>query len=294
MAIIWWFAFRLWESRISGATRRWMTALLCLAVLVAMANSIVHAERVTLMPIIAGLFPIYVFAKGTARTGQLWPVLRPIVIGVCGILGLFFLLSQARGNAVTESSSKLLLGYTIASYNRLATLLQGSLRFDYPGNIQDLCWFFSYNKYFNAAIPYATIFNIPDAIVSWESDFRATAAAGLVQGYMYPSVFGYVFRDIGSWSPIYFAFQGILVGWAWKSFQGGRVFGLMLYPWCTFAILFWFGWNLFLTDTYFYIGAAAIIMISYEKWLGRRTTQVAANRVLVHGLRSVLSDGGTD
>lgn len=270
MAIIWWFAFRLREANIRGAAKRWMVALLCFAVLVAIANSVVHAERVTLMPILVGLFPVYVFTSAKVRAGNIWTVLKPIGFGVGGIVGLFFSLSLLRGNAVTVDSRQLFLGYTIASYGRLALLLNGSLRFDYPGNIQDLCWFFSYNKYFNAVIPYAHFFNIPDPIVSWASDFGATGATGLRGEYMWPTVFGYVFRDIGFWSPIYFACQGVLVGWAWKSFRNGRVFGLMLYPWCVFSILFWFGWNLFLTDTYFYISAGAVIMTLYERrFLGR-------------------------
>jgi hypothetical protein len=265
MAIIWWFAFRLREAEIPRTARRWMVILLCFAILVAIGNAVVHAERVSLMPILVGLFPLYVFTSPKLRAGDIWTVLKPIGFGLGGIVGVFYLLSFLRGNVVTVDPRELLLGYTISSYGRLALLLKGSLRFDYPGNIQDLCWFFSYNKYFNAVIPYASFFNIPDPIVSWASDFPAMGDAGLRVAYMYPTVFGYVFRDIGFWSPVYFACQGVLVGWAWKSFRNGRVYGLMLYPWCVFSILFWFGWNLFLTDTYFYISGGAVIMAFYER-----------------------------
>jgi hypothetical protein len=265
MAIIWWFAFRLREAKIRGAAKHWMVVLLCFATLVAMGNSVIHAERVSLMPIMVGLFPIYVFTNPKVRAGKLSPILKPIGVGLGAIIGVFFLLSLLRGNVVTADSSQLLLGYTIASYNRLAVFLNGSLKFDYPGNIQDLCWFFSYNNYFNSVVPYAQFFNIPDPIVSWASDFGATGSAGLLSQYMYPTVFGYIFRDIGFWSPAYFTCQGLLVGWAWQSFRNGRVFGLMLYPWCVFSVLFWFGWNLFLTDTFFYIGVGAMIVVLYEK-----------------------------
>jgi len=286
MAIIWWFAFRLWGAEVSQATRRSMTIVLWIAVLTAIANSIAHAERVTLMPILVGLFPVWVFTNTKVSMGKSWSFLKPIAVGAGAVLGLFFLLTLLRGNAQVGDAAQLLLGYTFSSYNRLAATLDGSLRYTYAGNVQDLCAFCTSNKYLNAVFPYAQFFHIPDAVTTWATDFTDTGSAGLVGGYTFASAFAYIFRDIGWWSPLYFLLQGLIVGRAWQSFERGRVFGLMLYPWCAFSVLFWFGFNVFFNDAFFYIIAGAIVLRLYEKLSFGRAAATQAEAALPRSVDS--------
>ena len=293
MAIIWWFAYRLRHAEMSVPVRRWMNLLLYFAIFVAVANTVARVDRTALMPILVGMLPIYIFTNPRKRSSDLWPVIRPLIVGAAVILGMFCLLSLLRGNTYAGTAGQLLLGYTFSSYNRLATVLNGSLHYYFTGNVEDLCWFCSSNKYFNAVVPYASYFRIPDPITSWSMDFMATDSAGLVGGYTFASAFALVFRDIGWWTPVYFAFQGVVVGKAWQSFRKGNVLGLMLYPWCAFSVLFWFGWNVFLTDPFFYICAGAIAIGLYEKWI-MATLPDGFTQATQRSLRDSVSDLGGD
>jgi hypothetical protein len=269
MGILWWFTYRLRQNQLYKVGKGWMNALLCFSTVLAIGVTIAQVDRTSLMPIIVGLLPVLIFTNPRILRGELLPVLRYVAVGIIGVMGLFFLLSLLRGSFLVATGEKMLLGYSISSYNRLATVLNGTLVYSNTDNIQDLCRFCSYNPYLNKFIPYASYFNIPPKTMAWMADFASTRSAGLAGAYTFASAFAFVFRDIGWWTPLYFAGQGYFVGWAWRSFQKGRIFGLMLYPWCAFTVLFWVAWNVFLNDAFFYLCGAALLMWFYESYFGR-------------------------
>lgn len=83
----------------------------------------------------------------------------------------------------------------------------------------------------------------PSVIDLWQSEFRAMGTAGLSENAIWSGTFGYIFADIGWFAPLFVFFEGLLCGVVWRSIKLERPFGIVLYPWFAFCILFWFGMN---------------------------------------------------
>jgi hypothetical protein len=91
------------------------------------------------------------------------------------------------------------------------------------------------------------------------------ASVGLNPAFNWVSVFGYVYSDLGWFAPVYIGLTGILVGYLWKKFNEGRLFGVVLYPWMGFAILFWFGYNIMFSSRIIAIVEAGIVLMFWER-----------------------------
>jgi hypothetical protein len=107
----------------------------------------------------------------------------------------------------------------------------------------------------------------------WRSEFDAVAAAGLNGQLIWSGAFGYIFSDLGWFSPLLLYVYGLATGWTWRSQKLGRVLGAILYPWCGFCILYWFGTN-YLLDPKAAVLILCVILISlYESLLLRTQTE---------------------
>ena len=60
---------------------------------------------------------------------------------------------------------------------------------------------------------------------------------------------------------------GLLCGFMWRSVRLGDITGVVLYPWCAFCILFWFGFNLLLWTQCSVLVIDAIALSGYELFL---------------------------
>jgi len=169
----------------------------------------------------------------------------------------------------TTDMSRDLVSYTIASYNRSSALMSGKLSYPYAGHGIYLFSFLGFNNALNAVIPFREILNWPSFMDYWQSEFSAVTSAGLSDNAIWAGAFGYTYADIGWGAPMFLLFEGVLCGFAWRSIKLGRPLGIILYPWCGFCILFWFGMNYLFDNKITMLLVDAVILSIYEGVLVR-------------------------
>jgi hypothetical protein len=239
--VLWWAAYRAGQLKLNGAARKtfYLIFLGCFALNV--ITCLATFDRTNLMPLLGGCTVIYLFFKTRAANLKLG---RLALIGVGSIVvmaGSFAALQFARGASAIESFISSMLGYSIVSYNRLAALLMGVLHYVYQGKGAYVVAFLTTNGRFSGI---RDQMGLPSSYEVWLSEFLSVSASGLNAGYNWAGVFGYLFSDIGWWTPLYMFGTGVLGGYLWSRFRAGASIGIVCYPWMAFWILFWFGWNL--------------------------------------------------
>jgi hypothetical protein len=135
------------------------------------------------------------------------------------------------------------VGYTVASYNRLAALLQGSLHYEYTGKGVYFSSFLSFNHAFNQIIPYDKIMNVPVFLDWWGSAFISVGRAGLNPSLIFCGTFGEIYLETGWFAPVFMFGYGLLYGLVWFWMKEGHIIGFILYPYFAYCILFWFTGN---------------------------------------------------
>ncbi len=269
VGLSWWAQWRFWQLDLTG-WRAWCVRLMILtAILVIIGSSVLLVFRFPIMETVAGLFLLYVLHR--EAEGRLsWS----FIAGMCGIfiIGLIVLFGAfafIRGTSSLDMQFQLLFGYTIASYNRLAAEITGALHYSYPGvRLSD---FVGFNKTLHHLIPVDRIFNWPDYGDLAASEFASVDRAGLNGGLIWPGAFGYIFIDLGWFSPFWLILYGMVYGVAWKAMRRSSAAGVTIYPYFGFCVLFWIGSNMLLASSLVPFVKYAIYLTIYEKLLLRKT-----------------------
>ena len=264
---LWWAYWRGTHLLMTAAARR--TFLICFSVALACAvlACIVRVDRTALMPILAGLFVLYLHRRIAESQASLSrAVLLGLGIGML-LIGMFLLLSLVRGYSGFKLLLSLLLGYTIASYNRLAALLSGQLTYLYHGS--GIYLSSAYSSDLNNIFHFQ---NLPTPTDAWFSEFSSTLVAGLNPMYIWSSAFGYLYSDIGWWTPLYFIALGLLYGWGWRLFLQQTAVGVLIYPWLAFNVLFWVGSNYVLDTKLIMLILMGLALAIYERTFSSKAT----------------------
>jgi hypothetical protein len=240
MGIVWWAMWRCDQLNIHARQRRLVKIAQYLATASVILTAILTLTRGELMPVITGIAIVYLLRKSVrGETGSTFLVKFGVIFASI-VLTLFLLASFVRG---TTDLTKDVFTYTIASYNRLSALLSGRLRYPYGGRGIYLFSFLGYTNMLNMVIPLRDMLRWPSFMDYWQSEFRAMGPAGLGENAIWAGTFGYIFADVGWFAPLFVFFEGLLCGVVWRSVKLGRPLGIVLYPWCAFCILYWFGMN---------------------------------------------------
>jgi hypothetical protein len=265
IAIIWWAFWRSSDLGLQGWRRGLVRFALSVAVLLAMGAATLILSRNMVMLVVCGLAILYV-ARSIARKKVTFKFIfgTGASIAACIVL-LFFAFSFLRGAVSWDDQVYHLTGYTVASYNRLAAVVNGTLRYPYGGRGLYLSYFSAYNHALNHIVPLGEIMNAPEFLDLWGSEFGAIDRAGLDGGAIWAGAFGYIFSDLG-WFSVAFVFgYGLLYGAAWNWMKRETVFGVVLYPCFGFSALFWFGTNYLLDGQLAVLLVVATILFIYER-----------------------------
>jgi hypothetical protein len=192
------------------------------------------------------------------------------------IFASFIGLQLARGASQLDTLLGSALGYTVVSYNRMAAMLLGALHYAYVGKGAYLVAFLLQNDRLGGI---REQMGLPTAYGLWLTEFPSLNAAGMNAYYNWASVFGYLFSDLGWWTPVYMFAAGLLAGHLWSRFRAGATVGIVLYPWMAFWILFWFGWNLLLDARGIVLIEIGILLVVYDKLFLRRARESPQSRV---------------
>jgi hypothetical protein len=264
MGIVWWAIWRKDQLEISGWRRFVVHLTIVVATLSMVVWSVLMMTRGELVPILAGIVILTVLRRlmqGKLTTGS---ILRFAPICAVSIVAVFASFSVLRGTADLRAGVGEILGYTIASYNRLAAILDGRLRYPFAGKGLYFSGFISFNRTFNGIFHANQLFSWPDFNTVWQSEFGAVDAAGLNGQLILGGTFGYIFSEMGWLSPLLLFVDGLIVGWAWRSLKLGKISGIVLYPWCAYFVLSWFGMNSLFEPTAVVLLLVVIVLGLYE------------------------------
>lgn len=192
-------------------------------------------------------------------------IIKTFTICCIAVLALFVAFGVLRGATGADFLVSSFLGYTVSSYNRLAAMLAGVLHYPYSGHGLYISAFASFNNSFNTLTGLRYFLDWPTFDTVWRSEFDAVSAAGLDGELIWSGAPGYAFADLGWFSPFLFFIYGAITAWAWRSLHRGNIAGIIIYPWCAFCTLFWFGTNYYLDSKFADLVLVMICLYVYEK-----------------------------
>ena len=149
----------------------------------------------------------------------------------------------------------------------MSALLSGALRYTYGGRGLYLSGFLAFNNSLNEVIPIRNMLDWPSFDEVWRSEFPSVWRANLNGNSIWCRAFGFIYTDLGWFTPIFVFMYGLLYGLIWRLVRLGSTFGVVLYPWCAFCILFWFGFNLLLWTQLVVLLIDVFVLSVYEFFL---------------------------
>jgi hypothetical protein len=269
IGIIWWVYWRYPDIGLRGWRKRLLLFALSVAVIAVIASSIITLSRSLLMLLVCGIAILYVTRKTLRGQVGFNFIFKGSIAIVSCISLLFFSFSFLRGTDSLNGQIYQLFGYTVASYNRLAAMVNGSLRFPFAGKGIYLSGFLAFNKTFNRLIPVNSVMNLPSPIDAFDSPFGAITRAGLDGTLVWPGAFGDIFSELGWFSCLFVLGYGMLYGVVWNLIRRGKALGIVLYPCFAFCVLFWFGGNILLGSDPAVLLVVAVLLTGYEMILVR-------------------------
>ena len=259
MGITWWALWRYSELDFKGWRRRLVSFFLFLAVASVIVLSIITMGRNTLMLGLGGPAILYVFSRTVRKQADFKFIFRSGIVAAIFISLLFFVFSFMRGTDSWDGQVNQLIGYTAASYNRLAAVVNGDLRYPFAGHGLYLSSVVTRSRFL-----LGDVLNAPDVRDAWASEFGAVSRVGLDGRLIWSGAFGYIFAELGWFSfPFVFGY-GMLYGVGWNWIKRGKVLGIVLYPCFGFCALFWVGSNYLLEAPTEILSIVAIILTGYE------------------------------
>jgi len=266
LGICWWAMWRYHQVEMRSRWSRWIVGLsVAVGILLVLVSASLKLARGEMIPVVVGCALIYIVQRISAGRWSTRAFVNATAILTVGIVVLFTLMSLVRGSEDLNSFVSGLLAYTVSSYNRLAALVNGRLHYPYTGSGLYLSSFVSFNASLNSVLPISQLMHWPSYADMWDSQFAATWQAGLDGTRIWSGAFGYIFADFGWLAPAVLFIYGLLCGWIWRSVKLGHLVGIVLYPWCGFCILFWFGTNALLDTKLVVFLLVALVLSGYER-----------------------------
>ncbi|MFS2042463.1 hypothetical protein [Stenotrophomonas geniculata] len=270
-ATCWWGLWRTMDrEHITGKPQWTLRAILVIATLISIYSALVKVARYDLLPCVFGLAVVYLSHKYSTGKLKLSGSFTSFAAIALIVVGLFLAMAWLRGSDEVAILGKNVAGYTAASYNRLAAILDGAMKLPYSDTGVHAFKFLTYIPIANRWIDFPALFGMPTKEDAWLSEFGAVAQSGLDGSYIWSSAFGYVYSDIGIFSIAYFLIIGMLSQRAWKSAISGRSLGLFTYPWIAFSILFWMGDNFIAHSKIIVFIGMGILFTTYDQLTLRR------------------------
>jgi hypothetical protein len=266
-ATAWWVFWRSGQLNMGRWSRRLVSTAVAVSILIAVSNAILKASRTDLIPIVIGSLTIYMVRRAATNSVTKALAVKSAIALVLLVTFFFLVLSALRGATGIDSMLYQVLGYSVASFNRLSAVLHGQLRFPFAGRGVYLYPFFAFNGTLNSIFHQRQLLGFPEFQDVWRSEFGAVSEAGLDASMIWATAFGYVFAEIGWASPIYVFVIGLFYGWAWKKIRAGESVGITVYPLLAFCVIFWIGTNYVFESKTLVFLLCGMVLHAYESVL---------------------------
>jgi hypothetical protein len=267
--VVWWSVWRYHQLKTEWRGRQLVRFVQVLAAVTLFLYTALILAKHLVTVLFAGLAICYMVRKTLAKELN-WNLVgkTTLVFSLGGVL-VFSLVSFLKGDSDPHGQISTFVGYTIASYNRFAALLNGRLHFEYSERGIYFSSFLSFNNLVNTFIPFRRILNLPDFYNWWWSEFTAVGKAGLNSSLIFCGTFGELFVELRWFAPLYIFFYGLLYGLVWRWMIAGRLVGIILYPYCAYCILFWFTTNGLFDQDIVALVIDGILLATYEFFITR-------------------------
>ena len=285
--IVWWSFWRLNQAGIVWRGKLLVRIAQLLAITaVLILTSLILSKHLAIV-ILTGLAISYLARK--VFLNQLdWNIAgRTMLVLILVGTSLFYLVSSLKGALDLSTQVATFIGYTIAAYNRLAAVLNGSLHFEYTGRGIYFSNFISFNNLFNRFIPVREVLHYPEFLNWWMSEFASVGKAGLQTSLIFCGAFGEIFLEIGWFAPLYVFCYGLLYGVIWRNMVAGRLIGIVLYPYCAYCILFWFSTNGLFDQDIVALGIDCVLLSAYEFFFLRKNPVMSPDFQAIKTVHSV-------
>lgn len=231
--------------------------LIFIGILEVLLVSSIMLARFIAIPFLIGLVIIFLKYK---KKFNLFTILKYLILGII----VFIIASIFRSNNsdnIFELIITKFMGYTIASFNRLALVLDGNLNYTYSYTGYYLMPLLSHVPLLHNIIP--NIYQI-DYKKIWLEEFKDVESTQLQASYIWSTVYGYIYSVLGYLTPIYFFMLGLLTGPLWKSFVYNKTTGTIIYPWFFAGLILSFTSNIIFLPQFIALLYALLFIILWE------------------------------
>jgi len=232
-----------WFFRFKG--KRSFKALLALGVIIEFISLISLKNRapvlymifIMMIPHIANIDS----TKVISSIKQFWKISAGILLGA--LISVFVQLNRS---GASSSISENIIGYFIASYNRLAAIMHNELIIPNSGStFYVLQWVWTFPLLGNALslMDYGRDLglNLPISdMENWRKSFDVMYTYNLNPRYIWATTFGYAYADLGWYSTVWFFLYGFFSAVFWKKFLDRNLTGLVVYPYIALSIINWY------------------------------------------------------
>lgn len=209
--------------------------------IICITNSVLKMARFEMIPLLLGFTVIFLNYKYNYLNDR--QVVKYLIFAFLIVIFIFGLFSFLRGSDSFDDIIQMIVGYTLTSYNHMAAILDGRLKYLDPGYGYYLLIFLSYIPLMGDHFTFHVL-GWPHPEYIRLQEFLDTYSAALNGHYIWLTIFGYVWVSVNIFTPLVMFFYGIIVQKAWNSFKLNSTFGIIFYPWLFFCIIFWLGSNI--------------------------------------------------
>lgn len=249
------------KNRLNRLSKFLIFLLIIALSLICIANSTLKMARFEMIPLLLGFTVIFINHKyNYLSDGQ---IVKYLVLAFLIVIFIFGLFSFLRGSDSFDDIIQMIVGYTLTSYNHMAAILDGKLKYLDPGYGYYLLIFLSYLPLMGDSFTY-NFLGWPHTEYIRSQEFIDTYSAALNGNYIWLTIFGYVWVSVKMFTPIVMFFYGIIVQKAWNSFKRGSPFGIIFYPWLFFCIFFWLGSNILVQSHTISVLSAYFFILFYD------------------------------
>jgi len=227
--------------------------------------------RYILMPYLVSLIYVYLSKLVTAKgfNFQVFFVFTTIVI--FSIVFMFNLVSYIRiGQGSFTGVNLHLYGYTVASVNRLAYILNGDLILPFSGSTYVIfrnIWFTPVIGNIIKTYNFADLIGLvlPGASNYYYYLRSSLISADLQPSYVWVTVFGQLYGEWGWFGFIYFYFYGFFSQFIYYLYSKKNLVGIIMYPIIVFSIGFWIGDNYLNMPDFFIVFVLSLLLNIFVK-----------------------------
>lgn len=280
MGVSWWslaryFGLRQYMPRVQAIFVSSLVALLVLALLLAAA---LMMSRFVLIPTLFGMFVIYLRHKISEEGVKVGKIIVYAMLALAIVVIVFGVFAAMRNGGERDAIIQSFIGYGPASLNHLAALLDGRME---TGSLGQYLRQENFGFFFKFPFMIRLLGQGDTFAVATQSIFTHTWSAGLNGSYIWFTSFGEIVAELHALSVFYLLTYGCLVGRAWHAFARGTIFGIVMYPWAAFGLLFSFGSNIFANGSLSVLLMLALVIWIYSELVGvkREVCATASNNL---------------